>query len=373
MSRLAFLKEHRQNLHQIPECGLACELTASYIEKQLHLFGYSTKRYAQTGVVAFKQGDADLAIAFRSDIDALPILEKTEHHFSSKLEGKMHACGHDGHMSMLLRLAYELKDTHLKKSILFIFQPAEEGPGGAKLMIDEGLFNDYKVEALFGLHLYPDLELGKIGLVNGPMMASSDEIIIDIEGKSSHAAAPQDGMDAIYASTHLIQSYQSIVSRSLNPLDTCVITIGTIQGGEVQNILAGHVQCTGTVRAFSEDVFEIAEKRIKEINQGIEIMFNVKVSAKIKRTYPPVINPIELYDQVKSCLDQKDYIHIKPMMFAEDFSFYQKVVPAFFAMVGINGLDKGTYPLHHPLFDFDEEALITGVNYFQKIIENFAK
>lgn len=373
MNRLDFLKEHRQALHQIPELGLECELTATYLEKQLHSFGYTTKRYAKTGVVAFKQGKVNKAIAFRSDIDALPIDEATSHNFKSKHKGQMHACGHDAHMSMVLRLAFELKDEKLEKSILFVFQPGEEGPGGARILVEEGLFNDYDVEAIFGLHVYYGVESGKIGLVNGPMMASSDELYIDVIGKSAHAAAPQDGIDAILASTHLIQAYQSIVSRSLNPLETFVLTIGTIEGGEAQNVLAGHVKMTGTIRAFTEDVFQIAEKRVAEINDGIEKSFNVKVKADLKRTYPPVNNPEALYLKVKNVFNPENVVHLQPMMFAEDFSFYQQAVPGFFAMLGINGYGTGTYPLHHPQFDLDERSLETGVKYYQKIVEQFAK
>ncbi len=373
MTRLDFLTKHRRALHQIPELGLECELTAQYLEKQLQSFGYQTKRYAKTAVIAFKQGKVNQAIAFRSDTDALPIPENSGVDFVSKHKGCMHACGHDAHMSMVLRLAYELKDEDLNKSVLFVFQPGEEGPGGARVLVEEGLFNDYDVEAIFGLHVYHGVESGKIALVDGPMMASSDELIITVEGKSAHAAAPQDGIDAILASTHLIQAYQSIVSRTLNPLDTCVLTIGTIEGGEAQNVLAGQVKMTGTIRAFSEDVFEIAEKRLAEINSGIEQMFNVKVSADIKRTYPPVINPHDLFEKVNVALNPNDVVYLKPMMFAEDFSFYQKAIPGFFAMVGINGYGTGDYPLHHAKFNLDERSLETGVEYYQRIIDTFVR
>ncbi len=373
MDRLEFLQTHRRALHQIPELGLECELTATYLEKQLHAFGYETKRYAKTAVIAFKQGQVNQAIAFRSDTDALPIYESTHHDYVSKHAGHMHACGHDAHMSMLLALADELKDETLHKSILFIFQPGEEGPGGARVLIEEGLFKDFEVEAIFGLHVYHALEVGKIALVDGPMLAMSGEVIVNVEGKSSHAAAPHDGVDAILASTHLIQAYQSIVSRTLNPLDTCVVTIGTIHGGEAQNILAGHTQMSGTIRAFSEDVFQMVEKRMDEIGKGIETSHGVKVNTIIKRTYPPVINPHHLYEKVKNALDKDDYVLLKPMMFAEDFSFYQQELPGFFAMVGINGYGKGNFPLHHPEFDLDERALLSGVNYYKKIVDQFAR
>ncbi len=373
MNRLDFLKTHRQALHQIPELGLECELTATYLEKQLHSFGYTTKRYAKTAVIAFKQGKVNQAIAFRSDTDALPIKEATSHNFKSKHQGHMHACGHDAHMSMVLRLAYELKDEDLEKSILFVFQPGEEGPGGARILVQEGLFEDYNVEAIFGLHVYYGVESGKIGLVNGPMLASSDEVLIEVTGKSAHAAAPHDGIDAILASTHLIQAYQSIVSRTLNPLDTCVLTIGTIEGGEAQNILAGQVKMTGTIRAFTEDVFELAERRVSEINEGIEKSFGVKVKAQLNRTYPPVNNPQDLFDKVKASLNEDDYVILQPMMFAEDFSFYQEAIPGFFAMLGINGYGSGQYPLHHAQFDLDERSLETGVEYYKKIVDTFAR
>lgn len=373
MERLEFLETHRRNLHQIPELGLECELTATYIEKQLHSFGYETKRYAKTAVIAFKQGEVDLALAFRSDTDALPINEANHHEYVSHHSGHMHACGHDAHMSMLLRLADELKDEKLHKSILFIFQPGEEGPGGARVLIEEGLFKDYEVEAIFGLHVYHALEAGQIGLIDGPMLAMSGEVIVNVEGKGAHAAAPHDGIDAILASSQLIQAYQSIVSRNVNPLETCVLTIGTIHGGEAQNILAGHVQMTGTIRAFDEDLFQYVEKRMEEIGQGVALSQNVKVTTIIKRTYPPVVNPHHLYEMVKNALDKDDYTLLKPMMFAEDFSFYQQVLPGFFAMIGINGYGKGQFPLHHPEFDLDEKALVNGVKYYKAIVDKYAR
>lgn len=374
MEALDFFVTHRRALHQIPELGFECEQTALYLEKQLQSWGYTTFRLAKTGVIAVKQGREKGAIGFRSDIDALPVTEETNLAFSSKTKGNMHACGHDGHMSILLRFAYETSLLpSFKKSLVFVFQPAEEGPGGAKVLIEENLIDRFSIEMMFGLHVYPNLKAGQLGLVDGPMMASSMEFIIDLNGKSAHAASPHESLDAMVAQAMLIQAYQSIPSRSVDPLDTCVLTVGTIHGGEAQNVIAKNIQLKGTVRAFSEDVFSVVEKRMIDIHEGIELSTGVKIKAQMNRTYPAVINDSSLYQDVKRLLDPSKVVLLRPMMFAEDFSYYQKAVPGFFVMMGIQTDTNGKYPLHHAMFDFDESVLKTGSDYFMTLANHFAQ
>ena len=241
------LKNYRRDLHQIPELAFDLYLTSAYVKKELERMGYQTISTAKTGLIAVKNGKSDEAIAFRSDMDALPVTELTNVSFPSKHDGKMHACGHDGHMSMLLGFAeYVSKLKDLNKTIVFIFQPAEEGPGGAKVIIEEGIFEKYKISKIFGIHLYPGLDEGLYGLVNGPMMAQNGEFNIHVHGKSAHGAQPHLGSDALLASSHLVTQYHSIISRFLDPLDPAVITVGTSNGGEARNIIAQDIKMTGT-------------------------------------------------------------------------------------------------------------------------------
>lgn len=363
------LKNIRRDLHQIPELAFDLFLTRDYVKKLLEKMGYETISYAKTGLVAYKKGTSDQAIAFRSDMDALPVTELTGIDFLSKHPGKMHACGHDGHMTMLLGFADYVKDLNdLEKTIVFIFQPAEEGPGGAKVMIEEGLFKRFNIEKIFGIHLYPGLEEGLYGLADGPMMAQNGEFNLKIKGVSAHGAQPHMGKDSILASGALIQAYHQIIARRLDPLDPAVITIGTIEGGEARNIIAQEVTMTGTIRAFSEDVYQTIKKEMRTIDQGIETMFHVEVHNDIIDYYPAVVNDHLLFESLKNDLNQNQYQILKPMMFAEDFAFYQKVVPGMFVMLGTMNEIKGyTHPLHSCYFNFDEVVLEKGVELYIKL------
>ncbi|MBU1800583.1 MAG: amidohydrolase [Bacteroidetes bacterium] len=365
------LKQYRQDLHQIPEIAFDLFLTHEYIKKELELMGYSIEVVAQTGIIAHKKGESSEAIAFRSDMDALPVDEKTNAVFASKHPHKMHACGHDGHMSMLLGFAdYVSKLTNLKKTIVFIFQPAEEGPGGAKVIINEGIFEKYHISHIFGIHLYPGLDEGLYGLVDGPMLAQNGEFNLVIKGKSAHAAQPHLGHDAILASASLINLYHTIISRNLDPLESAVITVGTIHGGEARNIIPNEVKISGTIRAFKGDIYELLKKRMRSIDHGIKIAFDVEVENDIMDYYPPVVNDHQLFELVKNTLAKDEYKLLKPMMFAEDFAFYQKKVPGLFLMIGTRNEKKGLiHPLHSCYFNFDEIVLEKGVEIYKKILK----
>jgi len=360
------LTQYRQDLHQIPELAFDLYETHAYVKKALEMMGYVTETVAKTGLIAQKIGKLETSIAFRSDMDALPVTEMTEMDLPSKNIGKMHACGHDGHMSMLLGFAEKISQIELKKeSIVFIFQPAEEGPGGAKIIINEGIFEKYHITKIFGIHLYPELEEGLYGLVNGPMMAQNGEFNLTLKGKSSHGAQPHKGVDAILAVSHLLTQYHSIVSRSIDPLDTAVVTIGTIHAGEARNIIARQAYLSGTIRSFNDEVYGRIKKRMREIDAGISKSFDVEIDNQIMDYYPPVINDSSLYELLKSGLNEMDYKLIKPMMFAEDFAFYQKKVPGMFVMLGTRNEKKGfVHPLHSCYFNFDEKVLVKGVELY---------
>lgn len=363
------LKKYRQELHQIPELEFDLFKTHAYVKKELESFGYQTETVAKTGLVAVKKGMIEDAVAFRSDMDALPVTEKCNIPYKSKHEGCMHACGHDGHMAMLLGFAKNIAEIKtLKQSIVFIFQPAEEGPGGAKIIVESGVLEKYHVKKILGLHMFPGIEEGKMGFTNGPMTAQNGEFDITITAKSAHGAQPHLGHDAIIVQSHLVQAFQSIVSRNVNPLKPVVITIGTVHGGEARNIIAGEVKLSGTLRVYDQDVYDLVKKRMYEISQGLSQAFQVDIDCHIVDYYPAVINDSQLFDLAVKQYDQLSYEVVEPLMIAEDFAFYLQKIPGMFAFVGSKNEEKGfTQPLHSNLFNFDESILINGVNYYMKM------
>ncbi|MDX9692016.1 MAG: amidohydrolase [Acholeplasmataceae bacterium] len=363
------LKKIRRDLHQIPELAFDLFLTHDYIKNILSKLNLELEVVAKTGFIAYRRGESLDAIAFRSDMDALPVTEMTDVSFKSKHEGMMHACGHDGHMTMLLGFAHYISSLKsLKKSVVLIFQPAEEGPGGAKIICDAGIFEKYHIKHVFGIHLYPNLDEGKYGLVNGPMMAHNSEFDLEIIGQSAHAAQPHLGRDAILAASHLISSYHTIVSRFINPLKSGVLTVGTIHGGEARNIISNHVKISGTIRSFHDETHDTITTKMRDIDQAIEKAFDVKINNHIKDYYPVVHNDSDLFHQLKDALDDTSYVLIEPMMAAEDFAFYQKKVPGVFVMLGTKNESLGyTHPLHSCYFNFDEKVLIKGVELYQTI------
>ena len=365
------VQTHRQYLHQIPELGFCEFQTSAYLKEQLEKLGYEVYSTAKTGILAYRKGVSEECIAFRSDMDGLSITEETNVDFASTIEGQMHACGHDGHMSILLGFAtYVSTLSSLKKSLLFIFQPAEEGPGGAEVIVKEGVLKKFNVKSIFGLHIYPEIEEGKFGLRPGAMTAQTGELDLMIEGVGGHGAMPHKSNDALIVAAQLINSYQSIISRNLNPIEAGVLTIGTINGGERRNIIAQKVELTGTIRAFSEDVYEMIKKRMNEINHGLELMFNVKVSTQFTDMYPSIMNDPSLFDLISQSKLGEHLIEIDPMMIAEDFSYYHKEVPGLFFMLGSRNEALGyTYPLHHAKFNFSERVMVDGIKLYDEVCQ----
>ncbi|QIB26763.1 M20 metallopeptidase family protein [Caloranaerobacter azorensis] len=366
------MKVIRRDLHKTPETGLNEHKTSNYIIEKLKKYGYTIERVAGTGVVAYKKGTAlKKAIAFRADMDGLRVKEKTGVDYSSREDGMMHACGHDGHMAILLGLANYLSDFELNRDIVFLFQPAEEGPGGAEIIVREGVLKKYNVEYIFGLHILPDLEQGKIGVAPGPMMAQTGEFDIKITSKGGHGAMPHTAIDSIYIASQIINNYQSIISRNIEPIEGCVLTIGKIEGGRARNIIADNVRLEGTIRAFSTEVYNKIKERMAEINFGLEKMFNVNIDMEIEDMYPPVVNDYKLFEIFKDIF--KDTVEIiKPMMISEDFSYYQREIPGLFFMLGSRNEKKGyIHPLHSCYFNFDEEILKIGLDAYLRICKYF--
>lgn len=364
------LLNYRRDLHQIPELAFDLFKTHKYLYDALLEMGYTPITMAKTGLVVVRRGISSEALLFRTDMDALPVLEMTNRSFQSIHHGAMHACGHDGHMAMMLAFAHYVSTIPKpKKTIVMIFQPAEEGPGGAKVMIEEGLFKMFDIKSCFGIHLYPHLDEGLYGLTNGPMLAQNGEFDFKITGKSAHGAKPEQGIDAILATAYLINAYQSIISRRIDPVDAAVITVGTIKGGEARNIIAKEVLISGTMRAFTPHVFNLMKHEMYTINEGIKKAFDVSIIGEVIDYYPAVSNDTKLYNELIKHLHHDEYKILKPMTFSEDFAFYQQQVPGIFVMLGTKNEKKGyTHPLHSCYFDFDESVLVKGVDLYKLLL-----
>ncbi|RBP63844.1 hippurate hydrolase [Alkalibaculum bacchi] len=364
----------RRYLHTIPEEGFKEYKTSEYIYNYLSNLGIKTiEKVATTGIIAFFPGESkDETIAFRADMDGLSIDEENAWEYVSTHKGMMHGCGHDGHMTILLLMAKYMVENHIapKKNVLLIFQPAEEGPGGAEVIVKEGILQKYKVKKIYGCHIMPTVEEGTIGCKSGPLMAQTAEFYINIKGKSGHAAVPHKSIDAIMISAQLINALNNIISRNIDPIETTLFSIGTINGGSRVNVVAGEVHLSGTMRAFDEETFNLIEKRLIEIVNGYEKAFDCSIECKVIRMYPPVINEPQMYQEFLSYLGDIPYKEVPPMMIAEDFSFYQREVPGVFFYLGSKNEEKDyVYGLHHSKFNFNERILLRAVELYARIIE----
>lgn len=365
--------KNRRALHQIPETALEEFKTKEYLKSYLISIGLEPQEVVETGLFVYIEGkDKENCIAFRSDIDALNIKEETGAEFESKHIGKMHACGHDGHMTTLLAFAKYLTTIQpLEKSVLLIFQPAEESPGRAKDIVETGLLKKYNVKAIYGMHLFPELPEGTVASKEGPFFAQAALMTTTITGKSGHGAMPHKTIDPLMAFTKVVDGYQTIVSRNLSPFDLGVVTIGKFCGGSAQNIIADTVNFWGTIRTFKEENTEFIIDRIKEIHRGIELSYRVKIDEKIDIVYPPVVNDKELYKNFVETMKNMNYVEHEALTISEDFAYYQKEVPGIFMLLGTRSEEKGfIHPLHSCHFNFDEKVLLKGVEAFARILES---
>ncbi len=362
----------RRHLHTIPETGFNEYKTSDFITSYLKDLGYAPASIAKTGVYVFIDNGKDSTALFRCDMDGLPANEDTSLPYSSTHEGMMHACGHDGHMAMMLTLAKYLKEneTDCSKNILLLFQPAEENPGGAKDIVNSGIFEKYNISSAYALHLSPNHSSGKFHSRAGEFFASGVELYIDVRGYSSHGASPHLGKDAILASCALVGSLHTVISRNLDPIKDGVITIGTINGGSAMNVIAGEVSMSGTLRAFNEETKELLVRRVREICDGIAMTYGVEVSFNPVYCYPPVINDENVYYKVKDILGER-LAETDKVMMSEDFSYITGKVPGMMMFLGTDdGKPEHQYPLHSPKFGFDDSVLIKGVEGFVDIIRS---
>jgi len=367
------LKKYREDIHQIPETFYQEFKTKAYLKTALEDLGYKPIDILETGLYVYIDNNNDKTLAFRSDIDALKVKEENDIPFKSKHDGYMHACGHDGHMAMLLGLAYYLKDKKekLSKNILLIFQPAEESVGGAKRICETGLLQKYNTENIFGIHLFPDLEEGIIASKPNEFMARVNEVNITVHGKTTHGAMPHLGVDSNIILSKLLIDFQNVQSRMISPLEYTIITFGKIEGGNVRNVISDYARMEGTVRTFNEETSNFIEKTILSISQSYEDIYNCKIDVEFLPGYLPVINDVTLYKVFKSALLNFNYHEFKkPFMLAEDFSFYQKEVPGVFYYIGTKNIAKGyVESLHNSKFNFSEDALVIGLNSYITLLK----
>ena len=367
--------EWRRILHRYPETGLVLPKTADFVTKQLTAAGIAYKTYKNhSGITAVIGKGEGKTIAIRADMDGLPIKEETGLTYASANEN-MHACGHDGHVTVLLGFAKYLQEhkDELENDVVLIFQPAEEGPGGAQLLVDAGLFEKHPVRCIIGCHIFPQVPQGKVACRKGAMMARNGEVDVHIYGESAHGAQPQLGHDAVLAAGAVITGLHTILSRNVSPLDSGVLTFGAIHGGEACNIIAKEVKLEGTMRAFSDEAYETMTKRVQEVASGIAAGYGCKGEAVFRHMYRVVDNDPKLVELLQEAAGDA-YEETPPYMLAEDFSLYLQKVPGMFFFLGSGNAEKGyTHSLHSAQFQFDEEILALGVETYAKLLKKLAE
>ena len=366
----------RRSLHKIPEPGLKEIETTRFIFDKLTALNIKAELGpGGTGVIAFIEGKPGAkTLAFRADIDALSIEEQTGLEYCSQNIGYMHACGHDGHTAMLLGFAMLLKQlgNELKHNVLLIFQPAEEGPGGAQLIVESGILERYNVSCIFGQHIFPDIEEGRIGCRPGAFLAQTGEFDLLVKGKSCHGAMPQNGRDALIAASILVVALNTIVSRNIDPSEPAVVTVGRMVSGERRNVIAGDAVLEGTMRAFNDTTYNTIRGLVTKMLDSVCDTYGCEGSYEIRDMYPAVNNDKELFDMLVEALNGEDFLYMDPLMIAEDFSYYQKRVPGLFLLLGSKNTDKGyVYPLHNNRFNFNEEILLLGIQMFYNLFNRY--
>jgi amidohydrolase len=380
------LQQIRRDIHAHPELCFEEQRTADVIAKKLTEWGIPIVRgMGVTGVVGIiKNGSSARAIGLRADMDALPVQEINSFPHASRHAGKMHACGHDGHVAMLLGAAHYLsRHRHFDGTVYVIFQPAEEGGGGARRMMEDGLFARYPMDAVFGMHNWPGIAVGTFGVTAGPMMASSNEFEVVVRGKGAHAAQPHKGIDPIMVAIQIAQSWQTIVTRNKNPLDASVLSITQIHAGSATNVIPDDATLIGTVRTFNTAVLDLIEQRMRTIAEHTGNAFDAQVDFRFTRNYPPLINHAKeaafAIDVMKSIVGDKHVdAQVEPTMGAEDFAFMLQEKPGCYVFIGNGegvhrdaGHGLGPCNLHNPSYDFNDDLLPIGATYWVRLAESW--
>ncbi|HTM72266.1 MAG TPA: M20 aminoacylase family protein [Pseudolabrys sp.] len=372
----ADITEWRRDLHMHPELQYDVHRTAGSVADKLKAFGCDEVvtglgRTGVVGVIRGKKGGTSKTIGLRADMDALPIEEASDLPYKSTVPGKMHACGHDGHTAMLLGAARYLAETrNFSGTAVVIFQPAEEGGGGGKAMVDDGLMDRFGIQEVFGMHNYPGMPVGAFGIRPGPMMAAADALTIDIEGVGAHAARPHLGVDTVLVGAQIINALQSVVSRNVDPLKSAVVSICMFRAGNTDNVIPQTVQLRGTARSLAPEVRDLLEKRLPVVVESTAQAYGAKARLTYKRGYPVLVNHEQQTEFAASVAGQiagQDKVDtgLPPMMGAEDFSFMLNARPGAFIWIG-NGTSAG---LHHPSYNFNDEVIPFGTSYWVKLVE----
>jgi amidohydrolase len=378
------LEAIRRDLHAHPELCYEEQRTSDVVAARLADWGIPVVRgLGGTGVVGIiKNGTSNRAIGLRADMDALPMQELNTFDHASRHPGKMHACGHDGHTAMLLGAAHYLsRHRNFDGTVYLIFQPAEEGGAGARRMIEDGLFEQFPMEAVYGMHNWPGLPAGSFGVIPGPMMASSNEFRVVVKGKGAHAAQPHRGIDPVMVAVQIAQAWQTIVSREKNPLETAVLSITQIHAGSATNVIPDEAVMIGTVRTFSTEVLDLIERRMEQMANGIAAGFNAGVDFGFKRNYPPLVNHPEqtafAVEAMRAVVGNANVnLAVEPTMGAEDFAFMLQAKPGCYVFIGngdgehrSGGHGLGPCQLHNGSYDFNDQLLPIGASYWVKLVE----
>ena len=368
----------RRHLHANPELMYDVHDTAAFVAERLREFGCDevVTGLGRTGVVGVIKGGRPAfgevkVIGLRADMDALPIAEETNLPYASKTPGKMHACGHDGHTAMLLGAARYLAETrNFAGDAVMIFQPAEEGGAGADAMIRDGLMDRFGIDQVYGMHNGPGLPVGAFALRTGPIMAATDSIDIRIEGIGGHAARPHKCIDSVLVGAQLVAALQSIVSRSVDPLEAAVISVCEFHAGNARNVIPQVADLKGTVRTLTPEVRDLVEKRIRDVIAGVAQQTGARIDLVYERGYPVVVNhpaETEVATRIAGEVAGAANVHnVPPMMGAEDFAYMLEARPGAFIFVG-NGDSAG---LHHPAYNFNDDAIVFGTSYWVKLVEH---
>lgn len=373
---LGEVKQWRQHIHSQPELGFKEFKTSAFIVDKLESFGIEVHQgLGGTGVVGILKNGSGPTIGIRADIDALPIKEQNDIEHKSTHENCMHACGHDGHTSVLLGTAkYLSQHKNFSGTIYFIFQPAEEVLGGAKAMIDDGLFDKFPMDAVYGLHNWPGLPVGEIAVNNGPMMASFDTFEITLTGKGTHAAMPHLGADPIAAGAALITNIQSIVSRRISPLKSGVISVTQMNSGDTTNVIPDYAILKGTVRSFDMDVRQSMQDMLTEMVTVLPPLYGVTGEMDYHIRYPVTTNDSQAYLEIKEAATNalgadKVNTDVEPSMASEDFSFMSQEVKGAYFWLGVDG-SSPSKPLHNAAYDFNDDAIETGIKVWASLVES---
>ena len=375
----------RRDIHAHPELCFQEQRTADVVAGKLAEWGIEVHRgMGTTGVVGvIKNGNSKRSIGLRADMDALPVNEANTFAHASKHPGKMHACGHDGHTAMLLAAAQHLaKHKHFDGTVVLIFQPAEEGGGGAREMIKDGLFDKFPVDAVFGLHNWPGMPVGTLAVSPGPVMASSNEFKITIRGKGCHAALPHNGIDPVPIACEMVQAFQTIVSRNLKPIDAGVISVTMIHAGDATNVVANSCELQGTVRTFTVEMLDLIERRMQTIAEHVSAAHEASCEFAFVRNYPPTINHVNeaafTREVLAGIVGADNVLAQEPTMGAEDFSYMLLEKPgAYFFIANGEGQHRemghggGPCTLHNPSYDFNDDLIPLGGTVWVRMVEQF--